>query len=980
MDMAEFHAMLSTIMVELLGSTQDLGTSSEMLSALLLVFAKLPISHATNIIKENSVNLNIPADIVAKYLNIPADIVAKFQTKYDWLKRERVPTLESAVEPGIYQTPDGGWQCNYDGACGYGCAITLRPGETEPHEVHGEICKRWYQEGGAFDENCKRGWLGYPISDEEVYEGSGDPNDRISHFENGDIIWSENTKETRTVKKNNTEMTALNPKRREIIKPLEGLRSLVKRPDNGLTESRATDMERSIDSLKRSICFDRYRVTVFGAFSAGKSTLLNALMGGDYLPSADLPTTNVTTEIFRSDRFYVFMPSRDMTENQIEELHSEIKKDISGGTFLKDLKRDGLTIPGAGVFFQPDDSKGFCQVIEQLASEQNRHETGLSHFKKWIKDGHCSVLQLGIPNLPEWLGEITLTDAPGAGSVYKGHESIIDDIIPKTQLVLYVVESPKAGSSVDEWLCNRIVNSYRRKVFFILNKIDQQNNDEINDALAELKEHIPSVKAGGDGEPTPPKPEFLKTSALCETIANRLSDGSATIKDLIDNRKLSISTLLISAEWTSAKDDEEKKQAAIQFLRDQSHFDELREKIKSYLHEENKELPFCEKATDLIKIYGQELETVCKTTITAFREDRSVQELENKQRELHRLREQNAKEVRSVLKDFQESALRPGMGVLSKVESKLSEIPDSVTKKLESMLADNDEFKRLTANKGEGLNIWLAREVTDQMEPFFRSLNGELRRQGESLVGRLRPILAKIDDSTLAHQCNSISKEIMTISAQYSGIGDNVDENILGATVSAGVCGGAVITILGLTVGSTTIAGTGLAGLAGSAGLGSLASTLAGLGWGTQASTMAFWGLGLGPVIAIVGLVGVATAIIGTTLAKNIYCKKIVEKVKLELPRLIVGNENTSIVKKLNAKVEMFVNESVDRCRNNLGVYLDNLDKQEKKIIADVAKAKDDKEGKIQMLETFRQEVNVFVESSVQSLRELNPGKEPVHG
>lgn len=200
--------------------------------------------------------------------DIPADIVDKFQAKFDWLKSKQggVPTLEGPIEPGIYKTPDGGWQCNYDGAGGYGCAITIRPGETEPHEVHGEICKRWYQEGGAFDEIGKRGWLGYPISDEDAYEGDENPADRISHFENGDIIWSENTKEARTVKKSNKEMTALNQKRREIIKPLEGLRDLVKRPGNGLTDSRAVDMERDIDSLERSICYDRYRVTVFGAF------------------------------------------------------------------------------------------------------------------------------------------------------------------------------------------------------------------------------------------------------------------------------------------------------------------------------------------------------------------------------------------------------------------------------------------------------------------------------------------------------------------------------------------------------------------------------------------------------------------------------------------------------------------------------------------------------------------------------------------
>ena len=585
------------------------------------------------------------------------------------------------------------------------------------------------------------------------------------------------------MKKNNTEMTALNPKRREIIKPLEGLRGLVNRPGNGLTDSRVMDMERGIDLLKRSVCYDRYRVTVFGAFSAGKSTLLNALMGADYLPSADLPTTNVTTEIFRSEQFYVFMPNCDITKAQAKKaLQDEVSKEIPGGTFLEKLERDGQPISGVGVAFQPDDSKGFRQVIAQLASEQSQQETGLSKFKKHIKDGTCTKLQLGIPNLPEWLGEITLTDAPGAGSVYEGHGTIIDEIIPKTQLVLYVVESPKAGSSVDKNLysdiCNRIVNSYRRKVFIILNKIDQQNNDEIDDALAELKEHLPSVKAGDNDKQIPPKPEFLKTSALCETIANRLSDGSATIADLIDYKKLSISKLLVSDEWTKAGNEQERKNAAIRFLREQSQFDKLRERIKSYLHEENKDLPFCERAESLVKEYGKKMDTVCETTIAALRADRSDKELAEKQRELHRQRERSANEARSALKDFQESALRPGTGIMSKVETKLRAIPNAVAEKLEKVLADKREFKRLTTNKGEELKKWLIKQVSVPMDSISMKVAGELRRQGEHLVERLRPILEKIDVATLAHHSDNILEEIKENPTHYSGIGENADQNI----------------------------------------------------------------------------------------------------------------------------------------------------------------------------------------------------------
>ena len=39
------------------------------------------------------------------------------------------------------------------------------------------------------------------------------------------------------------------------------------------------------------------KIGVFGTFSAGKSSLINALLGGQYLVSSPNPTTAATTEL-----------------------------------------------------------------------------------------------------------------------------------------------------------------------------------------------------------------------------------------------------------------------------------------------------------------------------------------------------------------------------------------------------------------------------------------------------------------------------------------------------------------------------------------------------------------------------------------------------------------------------------------------------------------------------------------------------------
>lgn len=191
---------------------------------------------------------------------IPSEIAAKFQAKYACIKNIGEPNPD-----GIYQTPDGGWQCNY----GNGWAITIRPGGGKPHEVHGAICARWYQEGWAFDDTRKPGWLGYPISDEEVYEGDGDSADRISHFENGDIVWTAKTDSTRIL--NIKDRGKWYETRRNELLSLLGEATALDLPEKYAEELRET---------ARKCQEDAFEIALVGEFQGGKSTTFNALCDG----------------------------------------------------------------------------------------------------------------------------------------------------------------------------------------------------------------------------------------------------------------------------------------------------------------------------------------------------------------------------------------------------------------------------------------------------------------------------------------------------------------------------------------------------------------------------------------------------------------------------------------------------------------------------------------------------------------------------
>ena len=58
------------------------------------------------------------------------------------------------------------------------------------------------------------------------------------------------------------------------------------------------------DTLKR-MNQNIVKIAVFGTFSAGKSSLINALLGDTYLVSSPNPTTAATTELSYGEQSYI---------------------------------------------------------------------------------------------------------------------------------------------------------------------------------------------------------------------------------------------------------------------------------------------------------------------------------------------------------------------------------------------------------------------------------------------------------------------------------------------------------------------------------------------------------------------------------------------------------------------------------------------------------------------------------------------------
>ena len=209
------------------------------------------------------------AEVQSMSTEIPSDIADKFQAKYDWLKRKQFPSIGDPDANGIRQFADGSWTCHYGNTANpdwCGCTIVARSGDVEPREVHGKICERWLQEGGV------SGWLGLPVSDEQIFEGNGDPLDRISHFENGDIICTSKTVSTRIVNIKGR-LSWYNRRHNQLL-------DLLRQAVEAAAEDPVKRHSEAIKVVEDKCKEDQFDIVLLGEFQDGKSTTLDVLCGG----------------------------------------------------------------------------------------------------------------------------------------------------------------------------------------------------------------------------------------------------------------------------------------------------------------------------------------------------------------------------------------------------------------------------------------------------------------------------------------------------------------------------------------------------------------------------------------------------------------------------------------------------------------------------------------------------------------------------
>ena len=230
-----------------------------------------------------------------------------------------------------------------------------------------------------------------------------------------------------------------------------------------------------LDKLER-IDEGLVNLSVFGGFSAGKTTFINALMGEASLKTSPNPTTAAITEINSAKESYaVYKREEDLTDTlkMIANREGDSVQD-----YMPWLKRHRNSVTEAympfvnGVYHKYDAYKSYLGEKMPISSDELIFKISSDHDAIFIHKALLSIRN----DLTE---RFTIVDSPGINSINQRHTKETHNIIANSDLIIYVSYYNHVFSRSDESFLKYIQSIKGRDfpIIFIINAVDLMKSE-----------------------------------------------------------------------------------------------------------------------------------------------------------------------------------------------------------------------------------------------------------------------------------------------------------------------------------------------------------------------------------------------------------------------------------------------------------------------------------------------------------------------
>lgn len=235
--------------------------------------------------------------------------------------------------------------------------------------------------------------------------------------------------------------------------------------------------EKAAHELLVKLAEDRFTLAVVGQFKRGKSSLINAIVGREVLPTGVLPLTSAIT-------------------------------------ILRYGVRERLVVHFAGSHLTHEAALAeLADFVTETGNPANRRRVEAVYLEMPVR-----FLRRGLE----------FVDTPGIGSSIEANTRTTLDFIPRCDAVLFVtsVEAPLTAAE-SEFL--RMIRQHVRKVFFVLNKTDLLAANEIEQVVAYARQTL-GHEAAADAVRVFP----LSCRRALQTAGGGVSDSTSGLPELQD--------------------------------------------------------------------------------------------------------------------------------------------------------------------------------------------------------------------------------------------------------------------------------------------------------------------------------------------------------------------------------------------------------------------------------------------------------------
>ncbi len=253
------------------------------------------------------------------------------------------------------------------------------------------------------------------------------------------------------------------------------------------------DLLTQLRGKQQRLDHQQYTIALFGAFSAGKSSFANALLGEQVLPVSPNPTTATINKITASSKQH---PHGTVTvrvkgeEQLLEDLAFAGKKVLKSYRGIEEAYQDIVSLEENKLQKLDHKKRSFLQAFlagyEEMAPKINEEMTiTLDRFAAFVSEEKksCFIEWMELHYDCEWTrAGITLVDTPGADSVNARHTNVSFEYIKNADAILFVTYYNHPFSKADQSFLTqlgRVKDAFSMdKMFFIINAADLAENEE----------------------------------------------------------------------------------------------------------------------------------------------------------------------------------------------------------------------------------------------------------------------------------------------------------------------------------------------------------------------------------------------------------------------------------------------------------------------------------------------------------------------